>query len=183
VAPAPLPPYAAERAFGTALLAGAVVAAGWVLTARAMSAGAFGMPRWTSSGAALFLPLGALASALGARAAAGRRAPAVQWAAVTGTVAALVLGEMLNYRHALMQRLIAMHAEEGVTDAVLRAQDEHRDMDWWKYLGIEAGFAWFVAVSASLWLAWRLARAPDAVPALSAARASQPSPASSPPPS
>jgi hypothetical protein len=143
---------AAERAFGAAILVGIAFAAGWAA-----------FSRYAGSGARWFIVLTAVLVAVAATLAAGGRGRRVQMAAVVGVAAFLLLGEHLQYRHALPRRLIAMHAAEGATDAVNVADDEMRGMDRWKYLAIEIDLAFFASAIGAFAAAWWIPRRRDAV--------------------
>ncbi len=141
-----------DRALGGALVAGTLGALVWMFAARA-----------TGTGAHWVLPvLGALAGGA-AWAAAGERGGRVQWAAVAGLFVAAVVGEVLLYRAALLQRLVRMHEDEGASDAAASAAEEFEEMRVAEYLHIELSLGLLAGLAAATVIAWWITRAPAAI--------------------
>lgn len=152
VAPGKPGGHATERALGAALLVAVAVAAGWAA-----------FSRFTGFGGVWFIAFGGLAVGWAARLAADARSLGIQRAALAAFVVFVLLGEHLQYRHALDARLIRMHAAEGTPDAVIEAESEMRRMDRMKYAAIEIDLAFWAAAIAGTLLAWRTPRRPDSV--------------------
>ncbi len=152
VAPGKPGGHATERALGAALLVAVAVAAGWAA-----------FSRFTGLGGVWFIAFGGFAAGWAARLAADARGLGIQRAALAAFVVFVLLGEHLQYRHALEARLIRMHAAEGTPDAVIEAESEMRRMDRMKYAAIEIDLAFWAAAIAGTLLAWRTPRRPDSV--------------------
>jgi len=162
---------------GAALVRGAVAGiAVAVVCAFAWSEAA----RWTSRGAAWFIVLAAVATAMAVRGAARARSPGLQWVAVGVLVVFLGAGEPLLFRRALEPRLVAMHAAEHDPDPELPARQEAGKMTFGDYLSIEVTLGWFLAVGAGAWVAWRILRPQPAVAAHVARAPHDPAPAPEP---
>lgn len=145
---------ARERGAAAGVLAAVVCGFGWVLVARA-----------ASSGTHAAIPVGALLVAWAVRLAARARSTDLRWIALGAASLFLVLGELLLYRHALLARLVAMHAAEGAHEPDVLGADEYSAMTASKYLHIELDLGWWAAVALAAVLVWRTLAPPPAVPA------------------
>ena len=156
VQPGRVPPAALEWGLAAGVLAGAAAAYGWMLVPRLAAPAA--ERGWTfvvsavEGGAPWWICLGALVVAWAVRLAARVRSPGLQWIAVLAFVVFLCIGEVLLYRHGIRDRLIAMHAAEGVADPEIRGDEEFQSMTFLKYLRIEVGLAWCGAVAIGTWI-------------------------------
>jgi hypothetical protein len=170
VAPGRVEQSALETGGAAAALAAVGAAFAWVLVARR-----------AESGAPWVIPAGALAVAGAVRLGARARSSELRWIAVGAWLVFLVLGELLLFRHALLPRLVAMHAAEHAADPASLGADEHRAMTWANYLHIELGIGWWAAVGLSVAVLWRVLRPLPAVPAFASPRpAAAPAPGAEP---
>lgn len=167
VAPGGVGRSALETGTAAAVLAAVVCAFAWVGLARAFDGAVHAA-----------IPAGALVIAWSVRRGAKVRAPQLQWIAGAATLAFLALGELLLYRHALLGRLVAMHAAEqvagGGTDSAVLAEDEYRAMTPGKYLHIELDLAWWAAVALGAFIVGRTLRPLPSVPAFVVPEATPP---------
>jgi hypothetical protein len=157
VQPGRLPREDIERSVGVALLVASLLAVVWMFVARA-----------SGSPAHAVLPVAGLVIGLAARLGARTCGPPVQRTAALSFAAFVAFGEVLLYRGALLPRLVALHRDEGASDAEVLAQQEFSGMEVSQYLHVELTLTLFLGVAAGLCLALWLTRSPVAVAAFRA---------------